>query len=440
MPGENTDFGTELRGYKRSDVDNVLNDLRGEIIKAAKDRQNSLEEISQLKEQLGGIGLGEDGVLAPSYAGLGGRLESILRIAEEQSTRVIASADIDAERIIAGAKLEAARISEVAGQELDAHNLEIENSRANTLDSATVHAQKLVADAIEEAARLRKDAIDEASAIRGTVATEAAKQRASAKRETEALRADATREISELKAVAKQEVNQAKRASEEIAKEIEAERASHDLTLQKIQEETALAKTKLEQEVAQTTARLSFDNEKLATVLADQAQQARADLEAELAARRAESERELLEAHQKAVEMNTRFLTGAEEQLSETKSRLAKVRREHKKILDAIEEANQTGRTEADRESKKMMADAKKLAAKIVRDAEDDATARVAGAEQRLIELRAERNTIAEYVSSLRTIVGKVVVTEEKAANKAKPATKRAKPRATASKKDSSAS
>ena len=440
MPGENTDFGTELRGYKRSEVDSALNDLRGEIIKAAKDRQNSSEQISRLKEQLGGVELGADGVFAPSYAGLGGRLESILRIAEEQSTRVIAQADIDAERIVAGAKLEATRISEESAAELLTDELEIENARANILDSATVHAQKLVADAIEDAATLRKDAIDEASAIRGALATESAKLRASAKRETEALRADAAREISEIKAVVKQQSNEAKRASEEIAKEIRAERASHELTLKKIQEEAALAKTKLEQEVAQTTARLSFDNEKLASVLADQAQQARADLEAELGARRAESERELLDAHQKAVEMNTRFITQAEEQLSDTKSRLTNVRREHKKIVDAIAEANQTGRSRADKESKKMVADAKKLAAKIVRDAEVDATDRVAGAEQRLIELRAERNTIAEYVSSLRTIVGKVVVTEARASDKAKPPKKPARPRAKVAKKDSAAS
>ena len=121
MTGENADFGLELRGYKRTAVDKVINDLRGEIISAAKDRQSSVEEISHLKELLGGMELGEDGVFAPSYAGLGGRLESVLRIAEEQSTRVIAQADIEAERIIAGAKLEASRIREVAAQEFAAH-------------------------------------------------------------------------------------------------------------------------------------------------------------------------------------------------------------------------------------------------------------------------------------------------------------------------------
>lgn len=440
MTGENTDFGFELRGYKRTAVDKVINDLRGEIISAAKDRQSSVEEISHLKELLGGMELGEDGVFAPSYADLGGRLESVLRIAEEQSTRVVAQADIEAERIIAGAKLEASRIREVAAQEFAAHELEMEYSRASVLDGSKIQAEKHVADALEEAALLREEAIDEASAIRGAVATEAAKIRTSAQRETEALRAHAAREIAEIKAVTTQELNEAKRASEEVLGEIRAEKASYARVLKDLETKSALAKTEALREVAQTTARLSFDNEKLTKVLADEAQQARSDLEAELGARRAESERELLEAHQKAVEMNTRLIDQAQKQLAETKSRLTKVRREHKMILVAIDKANQTGRTEADRESKKIVADAKKIAAQVVAHAETDAMARVAAAEHRVIELDVERNTIAEYVSSLRAIVGKVVATEEKASKKAAPATKRATSQATGSKKDSAAS
>jgi regulator of protease activity HflC (stomatin/prohibitin superfamily) len=140
------------------------------------------------------------------------------------------------------------------------------------------------------------------------------------------------------------------------------------------------------------------------------------------------------------VEMNTRLIAQAQKQLADTKSRLTKVRREHKMILVAIDEANQTGRTEADRESKKIVADAKKIAAQVVAHAETDAMARVAAAEHRVIELDVERNTIAEYVSSLRAIVGKVVATEEKASQKAVPATKRATSQAMGSKKDSAAS
>jgi len=114
MANENTEFSTELRGYKRSEVDSALNELRGELIKAAKDRQAMLEEVAGLKEQISALDASPGGALAPSFAGLGGRLESILRIAEEQSTRIIGQADIDSERIIANAKQEAAQIAESA--------------------------------------------------------------------------------------------------------------------------------------------------------------------------------------------------------------------------------------------------------------------------------------------------------------------------------------
>jgi hypothetical protein len=217
------------------------------------------------------------------------------------------------------------------------------------------------------------------------------------------------REISELKVVAAREVNEARAKGTALSKEIQVERASHELTLRKIQEEAALAKTNAEHEVAETTARLAFDNKNQAKELARIAEQARADLDAELSARRAEAERELLDTHQKAVELNNRFLQEAENQLSETKDRLAGLRKEQKKIVAAIDEANRTGKNSAEKTATETIAAAEARAALIIRQAEDEATNRVAAAERRLVELRAERDTIADYIESLRTVVGKVL-------------------------------
>ena len=69
MANENTEFSTELRGYKRSEVDSALNELRGELIKAAKDRQAMLEEVAGLKEQISALDASPGGALAPSFAG-----------------------------------------------------------------------------------------------------------------------------------------------------------------------------------------------------------------------------------------------------------------------------------------------------------------------------------------------------------------------------------
>jgi hypothetical protein len=345
----------------------------------------------------------------PTYAGLGGRLEAVLRIAEEQSTRIIGQADIDSERMIASAKLEASEILEAAAREAERITTDATNSVTNTLDGAQAKTETSIAEAIAEAERIRAQAIDEAAAIRGAVATESAKLRASAKRETAALRAEAMREISELKVVAAREVNEARAKGTALSKEIQVERASHELTLRKIQEEAALAKTNAEHEVAETTARLAFDNKNQAKELARIAEQARADLDAELSARRAEAERELLDTHQKAVELNNRFLQEAENQLSETKDRLAGLRKEQKKIVAAIDEANRTGKNSAEKTATETIAAAEARAALIIRQAEDEATNRVAAAERRLVELRAERDTIADYIESLRTVVGKVL-------------------------------
>jgi len=405
MAGEDSEFTTELRGYKRTEVDDAINALRAELIKSSTALKSALEELKTAREQLADLGAGE--AQAPSYAGLGGRLEAILRIAEEQSTRVISQADIDAERIIAHAKTEAQESLAHAAREAERVTKDAANQAANTVSGAQAEAEALVNGARDEAERLRTEAIEDASSIRGSVSTEAAKLRASAKRETDALRAEAKREISELRVVAERELGQAREQAAVLRREIDAERASHEITLRKIQEEAALAKTTMEQQIAENSAKLKFDNDNLAAALARQAEQARADLEAELSARRAEAEKELLDAHQKAVELNNRFLTDAESQLQQTKTRLAQLRKEQKRVLDAIDEANKIGKNESQRVAQETIRQAEARASDIVSAAEKEATARVAAAEKRLIELRGERDTIAEYIEGLRTVVAR---------------------------------
>jgi DivIVA domain len=46
------EFPTELRGYKRSDVDAALRDLRNELVQAAKDRQQAQEDLRVVREEL----------------------------------------------------------------------------------------------------------------------------------------------------------------------------------------------------------------------------------------------------------------------------------------------------------------------------------------------------------------------------------------------------
>jgi hypothetical protein len=438
MAVEDSEFTTELRGYKRSEVDEAISQLRTEIIQASKDRKSALEELKAATESLASLHASTGESQAPTYAGLGGRLEAVLRIAEEQSTRIIGQADIDAERIIAQAKLEAADIVEAATREGERLTTDARNQATNSLEGAKAESEALISDARQEAARALSDAIDEAAAIRGSVATEAAKLRASAKRETEALRSETKREISELKVVAERELNAARATASDLSKDIQVERASHELTLRKIQEEAALAKTNMEREIAETSARLAFDNENQSQALARAAEQARADLDAELSARRAEAEKDLLETHQKAVELNNRFISEAQTQLTETKERLTALRDEQKKIISAIDTANRMGKNAAEKAALQTVGKAEDRAADIIRQSEIEATARVAAAERRLVELRAERDTIAQYIESLRAVVGDALGVA--APTVKKPVLKQANSRKAAKQPDSAAS
>ena len=422
MAHDDTEFSTELRGYKRNDVDAALAVLRGDLIQAAKQRQGALDEISALKEQLVALAVPD------TYSALGARLESILRIAEEQSTALVGQADIDAERRIALAKFEASSLVETATREADRLSTDSREESEILLESARAQAAAILPYAKEEAQRLKSEAIDEAGAIRGAVATESAKARTSAQRESEALRAEAKRSIAESTVVAEREMNRARAEIGKLEKHIVSERAGDELPLPGIKEEGELAETSLHKEVAQTTALLKIDNERQSELLARQASEARADLEAELSARRAEAEKDLLDAHQRAVEMNDQYLEKSTTQLAETKARLAGLRADHRRILAAIEEANLTGKLAATRNAQKTILAAEKRAHEILRKADVEATQTVAGAEQRLVELAAEQNTIAQYVQSLRTVVGLVVKTESRLdAPKAKRQSSRAK-------------
>ena len=414
---DGSDFTTELRGYKRSEVDEVIADLRGELIKASRDRQSALDELTVIKRELDELRATVEPSAGASYADLGGRLEAVLRIAEEQSTRIISQADIDAERIISAAKEEARTTRESLEADAQRALADAQSQATASREAAEEKAEALVAEATQTAERLVNEAIEEAASIRGAVATEAAKTRAQAKRESDALRADVKREVAELRVVADRELNQARKEAADLQREIEVERATHELTLRKIEEEVALQKTQMEHDLQATHAKIKHDNETQDERLALEASQARADLDIELKARRAEAEKELLDAHEKAVELNDRYLHEAQSQLEDTKTRLEGLRAEHKAINEAIIELNAGGKAKAEEEARALIAKAEEKARVIVAEANQQAEDTVAAAEKRLVELRAERETIAEYVESLRSVVGGLNDVTEKPKN-----------------------
>jgi len=164
----------------------------------------------------------------------------------------------------------------------------------------------------------------------------------------------------------------------------------------------------MEREVAEKTAELKLLNERQEEQLQQQAERARVDLDMELGARRHEAEQELLDAHQKAVELNESFQREASQQLDDTKARLRQVRDDHKKLTVAIEELNTHGKADAEKAARKVIAKAEKKATSLIEDAEKTADEKIAAMEARLIELRSERDTIADYLASLKEVVQSV--------------------------------
>jgi len=405
---DDSEFTTELRGYKRSEVDQALGELRGELIKANKARARALEDLKKVQEELAELSATARESSSPSYSGLGGRLEAMLRIAEEQATRIISQADIDADLIHDRARRESEELVQQANSDAARLVDDATSEATATISGATARAEQIAAEAKEEAERTRREAIEDAAVIRGQVSTEAAKMRTSAKREVDALRAEAQREIAEKKVVADRELGEAKRLRAELERDIEVERATHELTLRKIQEEAALAKTTMERDVAEKTAELRLLNEKQEEKLQAEAERARADLDMELAARRHEAEKELLDAHQKAVELNESFQREASQQLDDTKARLRQVRDEHKRLSAAITELDSHGKADAEKASRDLIANAEKKAAAIVAGAEKKAEEKISQMERRLVELQTERDTIADYLASLREVVHSV--------------------------------
>ncbi|HEX6366954.1 MAG TPA: DivIVA domain-containing protein, partial [Agromyces sp.] len=107
MAVEETEFTQVFRGYDKDEVDKSLNALRRDIITAntkiaeqGKEHKRLLARIEELTAELEEVG-------SPTFSGLGTKLENTLRVAEEQSTRLIAQADIDAEKLRRAAEDEA---------------------------------------------------------------------------------------------------------------------------------------------------------------------------------------------------------------------------------------------------------------------------------------------------------------------------------------------
>ncbi|ERK67423.1 putative ribosomal protein L29, partial [Leifsonia aquatica ATCC 14665] len=183
MAIDESNFTQVFRGYDKDEVDKAVQELRRELIKSNTQASDSTKEIKRLQLRIDELSAEIEEVGSPTYSGLGTKLENTLRVAEEQSTRLIAQADIDAEKLRAGVADEIEKVKKAAAQQAERLIADATARATTALEDAQIEATELQAKTRADKETLLNDAMREAAGIRGAVATEAAELRATSKRE-----------------------------------------------------------------------------------------------------------------------------------------------------------------------------------------------------------------------------------------------------------------
>ena len=153
------DFAKVMRGYDQHQVDEYLKQTDQEMRQHRDQAQALQQELTeahrQLREQE-----------RPTYAGLGSRIEQLLRLAEEQATEIVgearsaanelqAAAKVDAAELRAGAENEAAELRASAKRETDDQRGSAEREADAIRTGARRGADELTSTTEREAAKLR---------------------------------------------------------------------------------------------------------------------------------------------------------------------------------------------------------------------------------------------------------------------------------------------
>ena len=252
-------FPTALRGYDRTAVDDYVRTLEANVVQSRRHVATLQQQLNSLQDQLQATGKHDGGEV--DYAGVGGRANDILRLAQEQARDMVESATIEAAKLREAARREADALRTNAvreGDHLKSGGLaEVDQLRARLhediqgqLHKAKEEAAALIAAARRQAEAGRREAEHEAQTIRQgahldtenlrrTVEREAAeaRQRIAAEREaavgslrraheeasakTSAMLAEASKHHQESAARLEADITQAARIREEALAEAE---------------------------------------------------------------------------------------------------------------------------------------------------------------------------------------------------------------------------
>ena len=188
-------FPTALRGYDRTAVDDYVRTLEANVVQSRRHVATLQQQLNSLQDQLQATGKHDGGEV--DYAGVGGRANDILRLAQEQARDMVESATIEAAKLREAARREADALRTNAvreGDHLKSGGLaEVDQLRARLHEDIQGQLHK----AKEEAAALLATARRQAEAGRREAEHEAQTIRQGAHLDTENLRRTVEREAAE---------------------------------------------------------------------------------------------------------------------------------------------------------------------------------------------------------------------------------------------------
>jgi len=181
-------FDIVLRGYERKQVDDHLGRINSERVAAAQ-RINALERrVEELHFELQNAQK-QGAESEPTYAGLGARVEKILRLAEEEAQDLKVEAQASADKDRKAAEAAAGQVRAQADEDARARREQTRQEAAKLLEEARKEAAQVRAEAANEAAAKRDEAEGILEAARAKAAQAAAEFEASlAKRREQAER------------------------------------------------------------------------------------------------------------------------------------------------------------------------------------------------------------------------------------------------------------
>lgn len=201
-------FPGALRGYDRQAVDEYVRTLESSVVQSRRHAAELERQVTGLQDQLQESKLRETDPDDVDYAGLGGRANEILRLAQEQSHDLTTAATLEGERIREEARRDAAQQREQAERdsgelrtgglsEISELRARLQGEVAAQVSRAQAESSALLDAARREGASLRLQAEHDAAALRHDAQLETDTQRREVEREVAESRAELAREREE---------------------------------------------------------------------------------------------------------------------------------------------------------------------------------------------------------------------------------------------------